>query len=427
VDFNNRPDHIQHALRCAKTLAAKPPTGSHAMIFDSVPLAPPDAILGLNEAFRQDPNPAKINLSVGVYKDSSGHTPIMRCVKRAEERLLREEKSKDYIAIQGAANYTRHVQELLFPAGHEVLASARVATVQTPGGTAALRVAADFLQKILPKARVWMSDPTWPNHPSIFQAAGRELRAYPYFNASTNDLNFPAMLAALSEVPEGDVVLLHGCCHNPTGVDPTPAQWAQIAEAVAARKLLPLVDFAYQGLAEGIREDATGFLALVRPGAELLIASSFSKNFGLYNERVGALTAVTSGAEATQSVLSQLKTCIRANYSNPPAHGAAIVATILGDSELRAEWETEVREIRERINGMRTLFVATLAKCGVNRDFSFITRQRGMFSYSGLTPDQVRRLREEHAIYVVGSGRINVAGMTEQNIETLCRAIAQVL
>ena len=396
-------------------------------MFDSVPLAPPDAILGISEAFRNDPRSAKINLSVGVYKDAGGRTPIMRCVKRAEERLLREEQTKDYIAIQGAEAYTAHVQRLLLPPGHDLLASGRLATVQTPGGTAALRVAADFLQKNLPRARVWLSDPTWPNHPSVFQAAGREIRTYPYFDPSNNELNFPAMLAALREIPEGDVVLLHGCCHNPTGVDPTPSQWAQIAEVVAERKLLPLVDFAYQGLAEGIREDAAGLLSFIRPDVELLIASSFSKNFGLYNERVGALTAVCSGTQATQSVLSQLKTSIRANYSNPPAHGAAIVSTILGDPELRKEWEAEVREIRERINGMRKLFVETLAKCGVARDFSFIRRQRGMFSYSGLTQEQVRRLRDEHAIYIVGSGRINVAGMTEANMEPLCRAIAGVL
>ncbi len=397
------------------------------MMFDSVPLAPPDAILGLTEAFRQDTRPQKINLSVGVYKDSTGQTPIMRSVKLAEERLLREEKTKNYVAIQGADNYTRCVRDLLFPAGHDVVASGRSATVQTPGGTAALRVAADFLQKVLPKSRVWLSEPTWPNHPSIFQAAGREVRTYPYFDSKSNGLDFSAMLTALRQIPEGDVVVLHGCCHNPTGVDPTPEQWSQISQVIADRRLLSLVDFAYQGLAEGMREDAAGLLSLIRPGAELLIASSYSKNFGLYNERVGALTAVCADSAATEPVLSQFKTCIRANYSNPPAHGAAVVVTILEDAELRAEWENEVRAIRERINAMRTLFVKTLEKCGVKRDFSFIARQRGMFSFSGLSPDQVKRLREEYAIYIVGSGRINVAGMAENTMETLCRAIAAVL
>jgi len=397
------------------------------MMFDTVPLAPPDAILGLNEAFRQDPNPAKINLSVGVYKDADGITPIMHSVKQAEERLLRDEVTKDYVSIQGAENYTRAVQSLLFAPGHEILESRRAVTVQTPGGTGALRVAADFLHKVLPSTRLWLSDPTWPNHPSIFQAAGLEVRTYPYFDPATNGLNFDGMLRALREIPAGDAVVLHGCCHNPTGVDPTPEQWTKIADVVAERGLLPLVDFAYQGLAEGLREDAAGLQALARPKVELLVASSFSKNFGLYNERVGALTAVCGGAEAAQSVLSQIKTCIRANYSNPPAHGAAIVATILGDPRLRADWEADVARIRERIGRMRTLFVETLAKSGVKRDFSFIARQRGMFSYSGLTPDQVRRLREEHSIYVVGSGRINVAGMTEKNMDALCRAIAGVL
>lgn len=397
------------------------------MILDAVPLAPPDAILGLNEAFQNDPNPHKINLSVGVYKDAEGNTPIMHSVKQAEERLLREEKTKDYLGIGGGAAYTKAVQQLIFPAGHDVVSSGRAATVQTPGGTAALRVAADFFAKILPNAKIWLSDPTWPNHPSIFQASGREVRTYPYFNAAANDLDFPKMIAALRGIPAGDVVLLHGCCHNPTGVDPTPAQWEEIAGVIAERKLLPLVDFAYQGLADGISEDAAGMQKLLSPGAELFIASSFSKNFGLYNERVGALTAVCASQDSALSVLSQLKTCIRANYSNPPAHGAAIVSTILGDHGLRADWDADVRRIRDRINGMRKLFVDTLAKVGVERDFSFISRQRGMFSYSGLNPEQVKKLRDEHAIYIVGSGRINVAGMTEKNMEPLCKGIAAVL
>ncbi|MGE3317254.1 MAG: amino acid aminotransferase [Planctomycetaceae bacterium] len=397
------------------------------MILESVPLAPPDAILGLNESFNNDPNPNKINLSVGVYKDADGITPIMRSVKQAEERLLRDEKTKDYLGIQGGAAYTKAVQQLLFPEGHEVLGSGRAVTVQSPGGTAALRIAADFFAKILPKAKIWLSDPTWPNHPSIFQAAGRDVRTYPYFNAGNNDLDFPKMIAALGDIPAGDVVVLHGCCHNPTGVDPTPAQWEEIANVVAERKLLPLVDFAYQGLAEGIREDAVGLQKLVRPESEVFVASSFSKNFGLYNERVGALTAICANKDSAQPVMSQLKTCIRANYSNPPAHGAAIVSTILGDNSLRADWDADVRRIRERINGMRRLFVETLAKVGVKRDFSFISRQRGMFSYSGLNPEQVKKLRDEHAIYIVGSGRINVAGMTEKNMEALCKAIAAVL
>jgi aspartate/tyrosine/aromatic aminotransferase len=397
------------------------------MNFDAVPNAPQDPILGLNDAFRTDPNPRKVNLSVGVYKDATGKTPIMRCVKEVEGRILRNETTKDYVSIQGSQEYARSVQELVFGPGSPALMEGRTVTVQTPGGTAALRVAADFLKRIFPTSTVWLSDPTWPNHPSIFQSAGLGVRTYPYFDPSTNGLALERMLQTLGDIPAGDLLVLHGCCHNPTGIDPTPAQWSRIAEVVAKRQLLTLVDFAYQGLAEGLREDATGLAALVRTGQELFVASSFSKNFGLYNERVGALSAVCKTGAAAQAVLSQLKTCIRANYSNPPAHGAAIVSGILSDPQLRGLWEEEVRQIRERINGMRSLFVRTLAEKGVGRDFSFITRQRGMFSFSGLTPEQVRRLRDEHAIYIVGSGRINVAGMTEENIVPLCSAIADVL
>jgi aspartate/tyrosine/aromatic aminotransferase len=397
------------------------------MTFDAVPTAPQDAILGIAEAFQKDPNPQKINLSVGVYKDATGKTPIMRCVKTAEERILRDEKTKNYLSIQGSPDYSRAVQELLFGAGDAIVPSGRVITAQTPGGTAALRVAADFLKKLFPNANVWLSEPTWPNHPSIFQAAGLGVKIYPYFDPTTNGLAFDRMISALGGIPSGDVIVLHGCCHNPTGIDPSTEQWERIAKIVADRKLLPLVDFAYQGLADGIREDAAGLATIVRTGCEVLIASSFSKNFGLYNERVGALTAICQIPAAAEAVLSQIKSCIRANYSNPPAHGGAIVAIVVSDPQLRALWDGEVREIRERINGMRRLFVKTLAEKGIRRDFSFITRQRGMFSYSGLTPDQVRRLRDERAIYVVGSGRINVAGMTEANMDALCSAIAEVL
>ncbi len=395
--------------------------------FDSVAKAPDDAILGLNEAFARDSRPGKCNLGAGVYKDATGKTPILRSVKQAESRILENEKTKTYLGIEGTEQYGRAVQDLVFGPNHPAVAARRAATVHTPGGTGALRVAADFLKKLFPEAKVWLSDPTWPNHPGVFQAAGLKVATYPYFDSSSNTLAFEQMIAALAEIPAGDVVLLHGCCHNPTGIDPTAEQWRQIAELVALRGLLPFVDFAYQGLADGIREDATGVAALTRAGCDLLVASSFSKNFGLYNERVGALTALCHTEAAAQAVLSQLKACIRTNYSNPPAHGAAIVTTILDDPQLRALWDTEVRDIRERINGMRSLFVRTLADVGVERDFSFVARQRGMFSFSGLNPEQVRRLRDEHAIYIVGSGRINVAGMTTENVRPLCEAIAAVL
>jgi len=390
-------------------------------------MAPPDPILGLTEAFRKDPNPAKIDLSAGVYRDATGKTPIFRAVKRAEERILRQETSKNYLNIQGSAEYAAAVQELLFGPEHEVLTSKRVATAHTPGGTGALRVAGDFLKKMFPGKRIWVSQPTWPNHPGVFQAAGLEVKTYPYFDAATNSLAFDEMLAALRQVPEGDVVLLHACCHNPTGIDPTSEQWNQIADVIEERRLLPLVDFAYQGLGDGLREDARGLLTLCRPGCELLIASSFSKNFGLYNERVGALTIVASSSAAAEAALSQVKLCIRANYSNPPAHGAAIVTTIWNDPELRADWEAEVQEMRDRIYEMRSLFVETLADKGVRRDFSFIARQRGMFSFSGLTPEQVETLRQKYSIYIVNSGRINVAGMTRANMDAICQAIAEVL
>jgi aspartate/tyrosine/aromatic aminotransferase len=397
------------------------------MTFEAVSKAPDDAILGLNDAFARDPNPEKINLSVGVFKDATGETPILRSVKLAEARILENETTKTYLGIQGSDEYGRAVQELLFGPNHPLVTSRRTAVVDTPGGTGALRVAADFLKKLFPTAKVWLSEPTWPNHSGVFQAAGLQIGAYPYFDAAGNTLAFERMMAALGGIASGDVVLLHGCCHNPTGVDPTADQWRLIAELLANRGVVPFVDFAYQGLAEGIREDAGGLAALTRTGCDLLVGSSFSKNFGLYSERVGALTVVCGTQTAAEAVMSQLKTCIRTNYSNPPAHGAEIVTTILGDPQLRGIWENEVRDIRERINGMRSLFVRTLAEVGVTRDFSFVARQRGMFSFSGLTPEQVRQLRDEYAIYIVGSGRINVAGMTPDNVRPLCTAIAAVL
>ncbi|MGQ9903114.1 MAG: amino acid aminotransferase [Anaerolineae bacterium] len=396
-------------------------------MFETLPMAPADPILGLTEAFNKDPNPNKINLSVGVYKDAEGKTPVFRSVKRAEERILQRETSKNYMPIEGAPDYARAVQALVMGADHPAMSEKRVATVHTPGGTGALRVAGDFIKQMLPGRTVWLSNPTWPNHPNVFKAAGLPIDTYPYFDAAANALDFDAMTAKLKTLPEGDIVLLHGCCHNPTGIDPTPEQWQVIDEILDARKLLPLIDFAYQGLGDGLDEDAAGVRALCRPGREMFICSSFSKNFGLYNERVGALTVVAANEQGAQIALSQLKACIRANYSNPPAHGAAIVSTILNDAGLRAEWESEVKDMRDRINGMRTLFVDTLKAKGVQRDFSFLKQQRGMFSFSGLTKEQVETLRQKYAIYILGSGRINVAGMTESNMELLCNAIADVL
>lgn len=396
-------------------------------MFETFTPAPPDAILGLTEAFKKDPNPRKVNLGVGVYKDAQGRTPVLDSVKRAEQRILQSESTKNYLSIDGSPEYAAAVQELLFGADHEIMTSQRSVTAQAPGGTGALRVAADFIARMFPGKRVWLSDPTWPNHPSVFKAAGLEVGVYPYFDAAANGVKFDAMLAAIQEIPAGDVLLIHGCCHNPTGADLTVAQWQQVAAVVAERKLLPLIDFAYQGFGDGLEEDAAGMRAMCQPGQELLIASSFSKNFGLYNERIGALTVVANTPDAAELALGHIKLAIRANYSNPPAHGAAIVTTILRDPALRAQWEDEVADMRNRINEMRHLFVETLNEKGVDRDFSFIARQRGMFSFSGLTPDHVKALREQHGVYIVGSGRISVAGMTAGNMDYLCEAIAAVL
>jgi aspartate aminotransferase len=397
-------------------------------MFSELPLAPPDAILGLAEAFKQDKNPHKINLSVGVYKDEQGNTPILACVKEAERRLLASEKTKGYLSIEGHADYAERVQELLFGPGHEVLTGKRAVTAQTPGGTGSLRVAADFLKKHFPRAKVWQSKPTWANHPAIFAAAGLPVETYAYIDAKGRGLDFAAMLAALKQIPAGDVVLLHACCHNPTGIDATPAQWREIAGVVHERGLLPLVDFAYQGFGDGLNEDAAGLRELVQPGRELLISSSFSKNFGLYGERVGALTLVAGDADAAQRALSQVRISVRTNYSNPPTHGAAIVATVLGDAELRKQWEQELAGMRERIHQMRRLFVETMRQKAPQHDFGFLADQKGMFSFSGLTNLQVDELRTKHGVYVVGNGgRINIAGMSRENMGRLCEAIAAVL
>ena len=396
-------------------------------LFDAIQTAPDDPILGLTEAFKRDAHPQKINLGVGVYKDADGQTPILASVKEAERRLAAAdgETTKSYLPIEGDPTYGQCVRELLF-AGQDDLIP-RAATAHTPGGTGALRVAADYLHRNHPGTTVWLSEPTWPNHPSIFAAADVPTRTYPWFDPDTNGLAIDRLLDGLRQARAGDVVLLHGCCHNPTGVDPTPQQWQAIADVLVQRELVPLVDFAYQGFADGIAEDAAGLTTIAQRVPELLVCSSFSKNFGLYNERVGALSVVAGSPEAAAAVMSHLKIAIRRNYSNPPAHGGKIVATILTDSELRRQWEAEVAGMRDRINAMRKLFVETLENKGAQRDFSFIARQRGMFSFSGLTKDQVQALREKHSVYIVGSGRISVAGMTETNMPRLCEAIVDVL
>lgn len=395
-------------------------------MFQSIEAAPVDPILGLTDAFKADPNPEKINLGVGVYQDESGVTPVLPSVVEATKRVVAAETTKSYLPIPGAPEYGAAVQRLLFGTDHEIIASGRAATAHTPGGTGALRVTGDFLKQNLPGSTLWMTDPTWANHPAIFAAAGVPTKSLPYFDAATNGLAFDAFLAALKELPAGDAVLLHGCCHNPSGIDPTFEQWKQIADVLTERGVLPILDFAYQGFGTGIEDDAAGLREFCRPGAELIICGSFSKNFGLYRERVGAVTFVATDADTCKTVQSQVKRVIRTNYSNPPAHGAALVATILDDADLATQWEAEVAQMRNRINGMRKLFVDKLDDNGVEGDYSFITHQRGMFSFSGLTKEQVGRLRDEHSIYIVGSGRINVAGITSKNVNRLCKAIASV-
>lgn len=392
-------------------------------MFEKLEMAPADPILGLTEAYNNDPNPAKINLGVGVYKDETGVTPIMTSVHKAEKIILDTEKSKGYLPISGAPAYGKVVRELLFGADDAYPA----ATAHTPGGTGALRVAAQFLKKFNPNAAVWVSDPTWANHNGIFGDAGFEVKKYTYYNAEDRNLNFDGMRASMQQIPAGDIIILHACCHNPSGIDPTLDQWKQIAQLINDKKLLPLMDFAYQGLGRGLEEDAEGLRTVAAAVDEVVVCSSFSKNFGLYKERVGAMTIKGASKDDVDKAFSNLKTIIRRLYSNPPSHGGTIVTTIMNDASLCAEWKDEVAQVRSRIAEMRGLFVDTLKAKGVTQDFSFLTGQYGMFSFSGLNPDQVKALKEKHSIYIVGSGRINVAGMTKANMDALCTAVAEVL
>ena len=396
-------------------------------MFEKISAAPADPILGLNEKFLNDPRADKINLGVGVYKDDDGNTPVLNSVKEAEKRLLEAENSKTYLGIPGTADYALAVQQLLFGTDSAIVAEGRAQTAQTPGGTGGLRVAAELISRQVGATRVWVSDPTWANHVGIFEAAGMEVMKYSYYDAAAHDMDFDAMLADLGQASAGDVVLLHGCCHNPTGIDPDRDQWARLAELCAQRGLLPLFDFAYQGFARGLDEDAEGLRLFAEQCDEILVASSFSKNFGIYGERTGAFTLVAASAEVAATVFSQVKSIIRVIYSNPPKHGAALVAAILGDADLRAQWEGEVAAMRDRIRQMRGLLVKTLADKGVNQDFSFIERQNGMFSFSGLSKEQVLKMRADSGVYAVDSGRFNVAAMTSANMDALCDAIAAVI
>ncbi|MBG3013837.1 amino acid aminotransferase [Proteus faecis] len=396
-------------------------------MFEKIIAAPADPILGLADSFRSDPRENKINLGIGVYKDETGKTPVLTTVKKAEKYLLENETTKNYLPISGIPEFGNVTQALLFGEQHPIIAEKRARTAQAPGGTGALRIAADFIAQQTTAKRVWISNPTWPNHNNIFQTAGLEICNYDYYDAENHGLDFDGMLASLSNAQAGDVVLFHGCCHNPSGIDPTEEQWRQLATLSAEKGWLPVFDFAYQGFAHGLEEDAQGLRLFAEKNPELIVASSYSKNFGLYNERVGACTIVTKDSDTAEKAFSQAKAIIRANYSNPPAHGASVVTTILSNPELKEEWIEELTTMRERIQRMRQLLVTTLQEKGAKQDFSFIIDQNGMFSFSGLNKEQVERLRAEYGIYIVGSGRINVAGLTLENMVPLCEAIVAVL
>ena len=396
-------------------------------MFEKITAAPADPILGLGEAFKSETRSNKINLGIGVYKDAKGNTPIVKAVKEAERRLLEQENTKNYLPIDGVADFNARTKELLFGANSDIIKNNRARTVQSLGGTGALRIAAEFVKRQTNSQNVWISTPTWPNHNAIFKAVGINIREYRYYDAERKALDWDNLIADLSQASEGDVVLLHGCCHNPTGIDPTPEQWDKLAEMSAQEGWLPLFDFAYQGFAHGLEEDAYGLRAFAKKHKELLVASSFSKNFGLYNERVGAFTVVAENSDIAATALTQVKVIIRTLYSNPSSHGANTVALVLNDAKLRQDWENELTEMRDRIKKMRHRFVELLKEYGAQQDFSFIINQNGMFSFSGLTAEQVDRLKEEFAIYAVRSGRINVAGITEDNIRYLCESIVKVL
>lgn len=395
-------------------------------MFESVARVPGDAILGLIQQFKNDTNPNKVDLGVGVYRDESGNTPILRAVKAAEQRLVDVETTKTYIGSHGDPRFGELILKLVFGADSPVLAARRASLTQAPGGTGALRLAIDFIANRLHKSALWLPQPTWKNHVAIAEAAGLKIERYPYVGRD-NRLDFAAMLAGLKAVPAGDVVLLHACCHNPTGFDPTHAQWQEILAVVKARGLLPLIDFAYQGFGEGLDVDAYSVRLFATQLDELLVTQSCSKNFGIYRERTGSFIAIAKDEEKMLDVRSQLATVARANYSNPPAHGAAVVATILDSAELTRQWHAELDEMLKRMHGMRAQLVAGLKARGLGTRFDFVAEQRGMFSYTGLDRDQVAKLRDRYGIYMVGDGRANVAGLAQHNVGYVCDAIAAVL
>ena len=396
-------------------------------LFAAVELAPRDPILGLNEQFNADQHPNKVNLGVGVYFDENGKLPLLACVQAAEKQLTEAAKPRGYLPIDGIAAYDKAVQGMVFGADSAVLAAGRVATVQAVGGTGGLKVGADFLKKLNPGATVYISDPSWENHRALFNNAGFPVATYAYYDAERRGVRFEAMLADLRAAPAGSIVVLHACCHNPTGYDITPAQWAQVIAAVKACGLVPFLDLAYQGFGDGIVEDGAVVQQFIAAGLDFFVATSFSKSFSLYGERVGALSVVCSTQDEAARVLSQLKVAIRTNYSNPPTHGAQVVTSVLLDPALRALWETELAGMRARIKQMRQLLVDKLKAAGIAQNFDFIVQQRGMFSYSGLSAPQMQRLRSEFGVYGVDSGRICVAALNAHNLDHVVGAIARVL
>jgi len=396
-------------------------------LFSAVEMAPRDPILGLNEQFNADTNPAKVNLGVGVYFDDNGKLPLLQCVLAAEKAMMDAPKPHGYLPIDGIAAYDAAVKALVFGADSESVKSGRIATIQALGGTGGLKVGADFLKKLNPNAKVLISDPSWENHRALFTNAGFTVESYRYYDAATRSLDFAGMLADLNAAAAGTVVVLHACCHNPTGYDISPAQWDQVIAAVKAKNLVPFLDMAYQGFGYGLTEDGAVIGKFVAAGLLFFVATSFSKSFSLYGERVGALSVLCESKEEASRVLSQLKIVIRTNYSNPPSHGGAIVAAVLGTPELRALWEKELGEMRVRIKAMRQKLVDGLKAAGIKQDMSFITQQIGMFSYSGLSKDQMVRLRNEFGVYGTDTGRMCVAALNSKNIDYVCASIAKVI
>ena len=396
-------------------------------MFEELELQPPDAILGIMAMFRADPAPAKVDLSAGVFQDEAGHTPILECVKRAERRIIEAQDTKSYVAIAGNPGFNEGMEALLFGAGHPALEARRTASVQTPGGSGGLSVAGHILARAKPTATVWLSDPSWPNHLPLLQLAGLSLAHYPYYDFDRHRVDFDGMVETFSTLGPDDVVLLHGCCHNPCGADLSPEQWDALAELFAERGIVPFVDLAYQGLAENVEDDAYGPRIMAERVGELVLVASCSKNLGLYRERVGLASIVTRNADEAGATQSNLAQMARGIYSMPPDHGAAIVSCILHDEELTALWLEELGEMRDRLNSLRRTFADKLADRGAAADFSFIARERGMFSFLGLTREQVIRLREEFHVYMVESSRINFAGLNQSNMNYVADSIMTVL